>query len=51
MDDSRIIELYNKWMSEYLNMIQNYITENKELVSLRDFLLPMLMNGQVTFRQ
>jgi len=44
---SRIIELYNKWISEYLNMIQNYITENKELVSLRDFLLPMLMNGQV----
>lgn len=44
---SRIIELYNKWIFECLNMIQNYITENTELVSLRDFLLPMLMNGQV----
>ncbi len=26
------------------------IKENQELLSLRDFLLPMLMNGQVTFR-
>jgi len=25
--------------------------ENRKLISLRDFLLPMLMNGQVTFRQ
>ena len=24
--------------------------ENQELTSLRDFLLPMLMNGQVTFK-
>ena len=25
--------------------------ENRKLIALRDFLLPMLMNGQVTFRQ
>lgn len=25
-------------------------SENRELISLRDFLLPLLMNGQVTFR-
>lgn len=27
------------------------IKENKELASLRDFLLPLLMNGQVTFKE
>ncbi len=31
--------------------ILNLSKENRKLVSLRDFLLPMLMNGQVTFRQ
>ncbi|HJF86476.1 MAG TPA: restriction endonuclease subunit S [Companilactobacillus farciminis] len=28
--------------------IQNLLKQNQELVSLRDFLLPLLMNGQVT---
>ena len=27
--------------------MQNAIEENQQLASLRDFLLPMLMNGQV----
>jgi type I restriction enzyme S subunit len=31
----------------YENVISN-IKENKELASLRDWLLPMLMNGQVS---
>lgn len=31
--------------------ILNLSKENRKLASLRDFLLPMLMNGQVTFRQ
>ena len=30
--------------------IENCRKENRELASLRDFLLPMLMNGQVTFK-
>jgi hypothetical protein len=27
------------------------IKENDKLISLRQFMLPLLMNGQVTFRQ
>ena len=34
-----------------LNHITNIREENWKLTSLRDYLLPMLMNGQVTFRQ
>lgn len=30
------------------NKIQNLLKQNQELLSLRDFLLPLLMNGQVT---
>ncbi|UTX36320.1 restriction endonuclease subunit S [Ligilactobacillus salivarius] len=30
------------------NKIQNMLKQNQELLSLRDFLLPLLMNGQVT---
>ncbi|WP_404387653.1 restriction endonuclease subunit S [Ligilactobacillus animalis] len=30
------------------NKIQNLLKQNQELLSLRDFILPLLMNGQVT---
>ncbi len=33
------------------NQILNLSKENRKLASLRDYLLPMLMNGQVTFHQ
>lgn len=33
---------------DLLNVIANNIKENQELISLRNFLLPMLMNGQAT---
>lgn len=33
-----------------LDLIQHLKNENEELKSLRDFLLPLLMNGQVTFK-
>jgi hypothetical protein len=36
---------------EFDHMISEILRENMELASLRDFLLPMLMNGQVTFKQ
>lgn len=32
------------------NKIQNNLKENRELTSLRDYLLPLLMNGQVGFK-
>ena len=30
--------------------ILHLVNENQELISLRDFLLPLLMNGQVGFK-
>ncbi len=41
--DEKLLEPINL----YLNIIQQLKKENEELKSLRDFLLPLLMNGQV----
>lgn len=35
----------------WLNAIIHFRKENKQLASLRDWLLPMLMNGQVAFKE
>lgn len=47
------LELKLEYSSKIELIIQKVISnnlENQELASLRDFLLPMLMNGQVTFK-
>ena len=57
-DFSNILLLYNKEMVEkyfditkdIFDKIKQSLLENEELASLRDFLLPMLMNGQVGFK-
>lgn len=41
--DDKVIPAFDK--------IRELKEENRKLTSIRDFLLPMLMNGQVTFRQ
>jgi type I restriction enzyme S subunit len=43
-----LIELFHKTVAPYYHMISRSKFENKELAALRDFLLPLLMNGQVT---
>lgn len=40
---------YNNKIEVIMNKIQNIIKENQQIISLRDFLLPLLMNGQVGF--
>ena len=35
----------------FFEKIQKNSIENQELTSLRDFLLPLLMNGQVGFKE
>lgn len=42
-----IIKQFNEKVSLLHFAMQNAINENQQLASLRDFLLPMLMNGQV----
>ena len=39
---------YEKMVKTYFDIIRQNIFENQELSSLRDWLLPMLMNGQVS---
>jgi type I restriction enzyme S subunit len=39
---------FNKQVSQYWKMIAVNINQNFELAALRDFLLPLLINGQVT---
>ena len=42
----RITRKFNEKLHPIFLMMQNTITENRELTKLRDWLLPMLMNGQ-----
>ena len=43
-----ILDSFGEQVEQIYQMKSNAVTENQQLVSLRDFLLPMLMNGQVT---
>lgn len=49
--DNNILNKYRDMIEPINGYINNLNQENQELVSLRDFLLPMLMNGQVTFKE
>lgn len=46
----KILKQYDNIVSEYNKMIFLRSLENRDLIKLRDWLLPMLMNGQVTVR-
>ncbi|MCQ2776651.1 MAG: restriction endonuclease subunit S [Bacilli bacterium] len=46
-----VIKQFNYICDSQWSKITNCIRENQELASLRDFLLPMLMNGQATFKE
>ena len=46
---SLVEKFYNK-VDPFYNQIQLNLKENEKLVELRDWLLPMLMNGQVTVK-
>lgn len=46
--DKRLLDEYNKVVSKFNEMVFNRSMENQQLIELRDWLLPMLMNGQVT---
>lgn len=45
---SDLLKKYDEIVTNYNKMIFERNLENRELISLRDWLLPMLMNGQVT---
>lgn len=48
LPDDKVLNSFNKRIKPIVKMMQNIIIENRELTRLRDWLLPMLMNGQAT---
>jgi type I restriction enzyme S subunit len=46
-DSSGILNSYNKEVGSLYDLIINNAFQNQKLTELRDWLLPMLMNGQV----
>ena len=49
--DEALLKRYDDIVSNYNKMILRRSLENQTLIELRDWLLPMLMNGQVTVSQ
>ena len=45
---TELLKEYDQIVSIYNSMVSTRSTENLQLMELRDWLLPMLMNGQVT---
>jgi type I restriction enzyme S subunit len=45
--DLELLKSYNEVVSKYNQVVFNRSMENQQLIQLRDWLLPMLMNGQV----
>ena len=50
MPNISTIEKFNSLIKPIFLKIELIVEENQQLVNLRDFLLPMLMNGQVNFK-
>jgi type I restriction enzyme S subunit len=46
--DESTLEAYTTLAAPLFSQIKNHHQQNQELTQLRDWLLPMLMNGQVT---
>lgn len=50
LPDTKTLKMFNDFCVTSWKKYANYYTQNLELMNLRDFLLPLLMNGQVTFK-
>ena len=50
LPDDKVLKLFNDFCLSSWRKIANCLIQNKSLSSLRDFLLPLFMNGQVTFK-
>ena len=51
MPSKSLIQKFDKMVNSSMNKILINLKQNQQLSELRDWLLPMLMNGQVTVRQ
>jgi type I restriction enzyme S subunit len=46
----KILEKFNNLVKHMIEKINKNLQENNSLEKIRDFLLPLLMNGQVDFK-
>jgi type I restriction enzyme S subunit len=51
LPDETSAQLYKETVKSYFDMIKQILFQNQELIHLRDFLLPLLMNGQVKVKR
>lgn len=51
LPSKNVLSSFNVKIKPLIDKMQLCIEENNQLASLRDFLLPMLMNGQVTIKE
>ena len=51
LPNKAIAEMFDKKISDVFRMIIKNNQEKRELMNVRDFLLPLLMNGQVGFKE
>lgn len=49
--NEELLEVFQNKCTLFYEKIQKNLLENQELASLRDFLLPMLMNGQISIKR
>lgn len=45
-----LLNMFNETVCDYYNKVQMNLLESQKLAELRDWLLPMLMNGQITIK-
>ena len=48
--DDKLMITFQNTIAGFYDRIQDLFIENQQLADLRDFLLPLLMNGQVSFK-
>ena len=48
--DADLVKQFHNTVAPFFDLIERHRAQNQELATLRDWLLPMLMNGQVTVR-
>ncbi len=47
LPDAELLQQFHQTTASFFNLIERHRAQNQELTTLRDWLLPMLMNGQV----
>jgi type I restriction enzyme S subunit len=50
LPDARVSNKFEEIAAKHYEMIKQNIFQNQQLTQLRDWLLPMLMNGQVSIK-